>query len=66
MNDTMELCTVKIDLGGSNIHILGIYRPHAETIFTILSHNKLKITDFAVIGDLNTKLLQDSSEIWYF
>ena len=70
VNDTIELCTVKIYLGGFNIYVLSIYRPHVytithftETIVNILSHNRLRNTDCVVIGDLNTNLLENSSEI---
>ena len=73
VNDTIEFCTVKVDLGGSNIYVLGIYRQHAdtitnfnETIVTTLSHNRLRNADCVVIGDLNINLLKDSSKFLGF
>ena len=71
VNDTIEHCTVKVDLVGSNIyiHVLGTYRPHAETttIFTetivnISSHIRLRNIQCVVIGDLNLNSLGNSSE----
>ena len=65
-NDTIEVCTVETCIGDMSILIIGIYRPHSDSIdnfndaLSILLNNNLVKNKFCVLmGDLNICLLRE-------
>ena len=67
-NDTIEICTVEIYFGNQCIIVLGVYRPHSDTIDNfnlvfseILGNQKLKNKFCVVMGDLNICLLKNNN-----
>ena len=65
-NQTIEICSVKLNLGNTCTNIVGIYRPHSNTVenFTneitqILSNNSLNSNNTIIAGDFNINLLSD-------
>ena len=68
-NQSIEISTVKIHLGSSSIFVLGIYRPHSDSIenFTvslseILDNRIFRNSTCVIIGDMDINLfLQNSS-----
>ena len=72
-NLTLELCTVKLNFGGENWFILGLYRPHSDTIqnfssvfHSILESGELLHKNFIVLGDLNIDMLKENSDTELF
>ena len=64
-NNTVEVCTVKIDFNGSNLILIGVYRPHSDTISnfsdhlnTFLNSPLLSNKKCVLLGDLNICLLK--------
>ena len=62
-NDTIESCCVKVK-SRLNIHIIGIYRPHSNSIdaFTsalenLLDQTSLRNSNICLIGDFNANIL---------
>ena len=69
-NQTIELSTIQVISGKINLFILGIYRPHSDSIenFTsylnnILNHNFPRNKTCIVIGDFNINLLLNNSDV---
>ena len=67
-NNTIEICTVEIDYGKQHVFIMGIYRPHSDSIdnfitcFSDILNNKLLKNKFCIImGDLNICLLKPNN-----
>ena len=65
-NNTIEICTIELKIGDSNIAIVGIYRPHSDTISNfnscfsqILDNNILKDKLCIIMGDFNVCLFKD-------
>lgn len=65
-NNTIEICTIDLKIGDSNIVIVGIYRPHSDTISNfnscfseILNNNILKNKLCIIMGDFNVCLFKD-------
>ena len=65
-NDTIEVCTVETCIGDLSILIIGIYRPHSDSIenfndaLSVLLNNNLVKNKFCVLmGDLNICLLRE-------
>ena len=72
-NETIEISTVRITLGNEGFYVLGIYRPHFDSICNflcvladILSSDKLRNKICTVLGDLNINILESSSEVHSF
>ena len=72
-NSTIEVCTVQIIGNGFNIFVLGIYRPHSDSVENfsdclgnILESPILRGKHLVILGDLNVNLLDDSSNTNYF
>ena len=68
-NDTIEICTVEIKFLNHIIILLGIYRPHSNTIenfnssFIDLLNNQYLRNKFCIItGDLNICLLKENEQ----
>ena len=64
-NLSIEICTVEVFVNGSSIILLGIYRPHSDTVSnfsdhlnTILSNPYLSNKTCMILGDLNICLLK--------
>ena len=69
-NNTIEISTVHIINSNLNVFILGIYRPHSDSIenFTstlneIFNHDIIRNKNFIVIGDLNINLLLNNLDV---
>ena len=67
-NDTIEIITAEFTFGKQHIVILGIYRPHSDTIDNfnsfiseILNCNVLKNKFCIILGDLNVCLLKQNA-----
>ena len=67
-NDTIESCSVKINMHGESIVILGIYRPHTDTVLNFtqelgrfLESNTISGYKVCVTGDFNVNLLNSES-----
>ena len=67
-NSTIEICSIEFNFGKHKIIILGVYRPHSDTIENfnlafsdILSNQLLKNKFCIVMGDLNICLLKPNS-----
>ena len=72
-NDTIEICTVQTEINNQNLIILGVYRPHSDTIDNfnslfsdILSNAILRNKFCIVMGDLNICLLKQNNPILNF
>ena len=72
-NSTIEICTVEIIQNGLNIFILGIYRPHTDSIENfsdILSDTLedaiLRGKHLVLLGDLNINILNENTSTNYF
>ena len=72
-NDTIEICGIELDYFGERVIIIGIYRPHSDTVvnFTdclaeLINSNVQSNRMCVVIGDFNVNLLNQSSETSYF
>ena len=69
VNSAAEICSVKVKINGINILIIGIYRPHDDTVqnFTCNLESLLQSTnvnEFSLIivtGDVNINISNDSS-----
>ena len=66
-NDTIEICTAEFYFGKQNVMIIGVYRPHSDTIdnfnsaFSDILKNRLLKNRFCILmGDLNICLLKPS------
>ena len=64
-NSTIEICTIEFDFGKQHVVLIGVYRPHSDTIdnfnlhFTNILNNRLLKNKFCIImGDLNICLLR--------
>ena len=64
-NSTIEVCTVEFDFGKQHMFVLGIYRPHSDTIdnfnklFSDILDSKLLKNKICIIaGDLNICLMK--------
>ena len=74
VNETIEVCTVKFKIPPSNteVFIVGIYRPHSDTIENFISIlnfilNSIGNKIIYLVGDFNNlNLLQDSVQISSF
>ena len=70
-NQTIEICTVEIKLNASIFILIGIYRPHSDTVqnFTSCLNDFLNTPEFSnrtiiIFGDINICLLRgDPSNI---
>ena len=69
-NSTIEVCTICFYKDGIKYYLLGVYRPHSDTIDNfraeldlILNNNLLKNSNCIAIGDFNIDLLHDSPAI---
>ena len=69
-NGTIEICTVQIEGKDFNIFILGIYRPHSDTVENfiislrnILESDILRNKHLVLLGDLNINLLCENSNV---
>ena len=69
-NQTIEICTVKIQIGSLNFFILGIYRPHSDSIENfiialneILDSNFFRNSTCVIIGDMNINLFLQNSPV---
>ena len=67
-DETIEICTVNITICKEKFTIIGIYRPHSDTINnfihkldSILNSNHVKYKNCIILGDLNINLLDDSN-----
>ena len=67
-NETIEICTVKVVLSNCTKFILGIYRPHSDSvenfnhvISNILNNRILANKSLFIAGDLNINILNDNS-----
>ena len=67
-NSTIEICTTEFKFGNQHVVILGIYRPHSDTIDNfntlfsdILSSRLLRNKFCIVMGDLNICLLKPNN-----
>ena len=72
-NTTIEICTVEIKQHGLNIFVLGIYRPHSDSIENfsdslrdILENDTLRNKHLVILGDININLLNENSSTNYF
>ena len=66
-NSTIEICTAEFKFGNQHVVVLGIYRPHSDTIdnfnssFSDILSNRLMRNKFCIVmGDLNICLLKPS------
>lgn len=69
-NNTIEICSIEVSVDNRNIIILGVYRPHSDTIENfnstfadILSKSYLRNKLCIILGDFNICLLKDSFHI---
>ena len=68
-DDTIEICVCRIESGNTYIIIIGIYRPHSDTVPNfvnrldyILSHDIIKNADTVLLaGDINIDLCDQTS-----
>ena len=65
-NNTIEICTVDINFNDVSITIIGVYRPHSDTVLNfnscfseILNNNILRNKFCIILGDFNICLLKD-------
>ena len=70
VNDNIEICSVKLDLGGLQIIVLGIYRPHSGTVENfsqsiagVLSSVNSDRKSCLIMGDFNINLFNETTEI---
>ena len=71
INSSIEICTVQIIINSSKLNIVGIYRPHSDSIDnfvayfeSILTNHVLNENSTLVMGDFNINLLaNDTSTI---
>ena len=73
VNDTIELCTIKIYNNRNHIILSGIYRPHSDSInnFTnaldnLLNCNIFRNNSCVLIGDFNIDMLLNSNNVLNF
>ena len=73
VDDTIEICTVRVTFRYFELFVLGIYRPHSDNIDNfvnrlsmILNHDVLHGKRIVVLGDLNINLLLQNSQVDYF
>ena len=64
-NSTIEICSIEIKIGRQQIIVMGIYRPHSDTIENFnshfsdfLKHRLLRNKSCIIMGDLNICLLK--------
>ena len=62
-NSTIETCIIKVKMGGEFIFVVGVYRPHTDTVDNflaaldeILHHSFLQGKLVLIVGDLNIDL----------
>ena len=67
-NETIEICAVEFNFGKQNVIILGIHRPHSDSIenftglFSDILNSKLLKNNFCIVmGDLNICLLKPNN-----
>lgn len=72
-NITIELCTVEVTCGSDSFVLLGIYRPHSDSVInfsdffsTILNNEYLRGKKCIAVGDFNVNLLSLDSSAQYF
>ena len=65
VNNTIEVCTVKIDFNSSHLILIGVYRPHSDTISNFSDHLNIFLNSpllsnkkCVLLGDLNICLLK--------
>ena len=65
-NQTIEVCTVNIRVASTDIFLIGVYRPHSDTVINFTSHlvnflqdRQLKNKLCIIMGDLNICLLKN-------
>ena len=73
VNLDIEVCVVKVEIGGKMLFIIGIYRPHTGTIenFTqelesIIKNSSFKNMHCLITGDFNIDLLNQNTETTKF
>ena len=67
-SETIESCAVEVNIGGQNISIVGIYRPHNDTIDNFSNVMNMLLEDpilnnkkICLAGDFNVNLLNSDS-----
>ena len=72
-NDSIEICTVAVTFGKETIYVLGIYRPHSDSITgfasainEILGSDIIRNKHCIVLGDINVNLLLNTAEVLNF
>ena len=67
-NSTIEICTTEFKIGNQHVIVLGVYRPHSDsidnfnTLFSDILNNKLlKNKTCVILGDLNICLLKPNN-----
>ena len=66
VSDSIEVCTVEVSCFGFNFILVGIYRPHCDSIVNFVDHLSIFLSNSALsnrqcilMGDLNIDLLND-------
>ena len=67
-NSLIEICSVEVTFNSSSIFVVGIYRPHGESISNFVEEVSTILTNLGVnqkntilIGDMNINLLNENS-----
>ena len=70
VNDTIEICTVKVSLSSHTLTVSAVYRPHTkyedidnfvDQMCTILNNDNHKNMKSVLLGDFNMNLLEHST-----
>ena len=69
-NETIEICTISITVGSEKWYIMGIYRPHSDTVenFTSALESAMNLNEIKngkrcmILGDINADLLNMSPQ----
>ena len=69
-NQVIEISTVKVHVGSSSLFILGIYRPHSDSVLNfndslneILNNRIIRNQTCVLIGDMNLNLFLENSNV---
>ena len=72
-NATIEVCTIEVKIGNQLFYLIGIYRPHSDTVFNFnlalsefLNNSILNNKVCVLMGDLNICLLKDGEHTQSF
>ena len=69
-NQSIEISTVKVHVGSDSLFILGVYRPHSDSVQNfndslneILNNSIIRNKTCIVIGDMNVNLFLQNSDV---